>query len=151
MAQVRGLSLFQKTGLLAFCLFGIIATMASGLAAWTLYGRMTEEFVSKGSAIASSIARGSQEILLARDASTIQSMIDQYLAIDGVAYVFVKDADHLVVAHTFVPEMPPELREWKHHKVGEVRELEIEGVGRVIDICNPVLAGVGRWGPCRHG
>ena len=142
MAPVKGLSLFQKTGLLAFCLFGIISTMASGLAAWTLYNRMTEEFLSKGAAIASSIARGTQEILLVRSASTIQSMIDQYLEIDGVAYVFVVDADRLVVSHTFVPEMPVPLVDLVRHKAGEVRELEIEQVGRVIDICKPVLAGV---------
>jgi len=142
MAKVRGLSLFQKTGLLAFCLFGIISTMASGLAAWTLYNRMTEEYVSKGSAIAVSIAQGSQEILLVRDASTIQSMIDQYLDIEGVAYVFVVDADGLVVSHTFVPEMPKPLAELKQHRPGQVRELEIERIGRAIDVCKPVLAGV---------
>jgi signal transduction histidine kinase/CheY-like chemotaxis protein/HAMP domain-containing protein len=142
MAKVRGLSLFQKTGLLAFCLFGIISTMASSLAAWTLYSRMTEEYVSKGSAIAASIARGSQEILLARDVSTIQSMVDQYLDIEGVAYVFVVDADRLVVSHTFVPEMPKPLVELKQDKTSRVCELEVEQIGQVIDICKPVLAGV---------
>lgn len=142
MAEVRGMSLFKKTGLLAFCLFGIISLSASGLTAWTLYDRMTEEYVSKGSAIAASIASGSQEILLVRDAATVQSMIDQYLDIEGVAYVFVVDGEKKVVSHTFVPEMPKALKDIYRPKAGHIQELDIQELGHVIDICKPVLAGV---------
>jgi len=143
MAEVKGMSLFKKTGLLAFCLFGIISTLASALTAWTLYERMTQEYISKGSAIATSIAGASQEILLVRDAATVQSMIDQYLEIEGVSYVFVVDGDRLLVSHTFVPEMPRQLRGLegaKHEQV--VTELDLPDTGSVIDICVPILVGV---------
>jgi len=143
MAKVRGMSLFQKTGLLAFCLFGLIAVTTSALSAWTLHDRLAREYISKGSAIARSIAGASQEILLVRDAATVQSMIDQYLEIEGVAYVFVVDADNLVVSHTFVPEMPRRLRGIQGDKSGQiVTELKLDAFGRVIDICAPILAGV---------
>ncbi|WP_319581758.1 ATP-binding protein [uncultured Pseudodesulfovibrio sp.] len=143
MATIRGMSLFKKTGLIAFCLFGVIASATAVMTAWTLYGLMTREYVSKGTAIAQSIAGASQEILLNRDAATVQSMIDQYLEIEGVAYVFVVDADGLVVSHTFVPEFPPMLHDVRglRHEIA-ISSLEIPPYGRVIDICAPVLGGL---------
>jgi len=143
MAKVRGMSIFKKTGLLAFCLFGVISILTSALTAYTLYDRMTEEYISKGSAIAKSIASASQEILLHRDAATVQAMIDQYLEIEGVAYVFVVDADRSVVSHTFVPQMPPSLSMIRESKRKQwIDEMDVEPYGRVIDICEPILAGV---------
>jgi len=143
MATLRGMSLFKKTGLVTFCLFGIISGLTSVLAAWTLYGMMTKEYLSKGTAIAQSIAGASQDVLLNRDAATIQSMIDQYLDIEGVAYVFVVDADGLVISHTFVPEFPALLRDVKgfRHEIA-ITSLEIEPYGRVLDVCAPVLGGM---------
>ncbi|OIQ50706.1 Sensor protein SrrB [Pseudodesulfovibrio hydrargyri] len=143
MAAIKGMSLFKKTGLIAFCLFGVIASATSAMTAWTLYGLMTREYVSKGTAIAQSIAGASQEILLNRDAATVQSVIDQYLEIEGVAYVFVVDGDGLVVSHTFVPEFPPMLHDVRglKHEIA-VSSLDIPPHGAVIDICAPVLAGL---------
>jgi signal transduction histidine kinase/CheY-like chemotaxis protein/HAMP domain-containing protein len=137
------MSIFKKTGLLAFCLFGVISTLTSALTAYTLYERMTEEYISKGSAITKAIAGASQETLLNRDAATVQALIDQYLEIEGVAYVFVVDADSKVVSHTFVPQMPPRLAMIRESKSNQwADEIEIESYGRVIDICEPILAGV---------
>lgn len=143
MAKIKGMSIFAKTGLLALCLFGAIATLASILLAHTLYDRLTKEYLSKGTAIVQSIAGASQDILLNRDAATVQAMIDQYLEIEGVAYVFVMDADRVVVSHTFVPEMPELLTKLHHNKSGQrVDEVVVPPYGRVIDICQPILAGV---------
>lgn len=133
----------MKTGLLAFALFGVISILTSVLTAYILYDRMTKEYISKGSAIAQSIAGASQEILLNRDAATVQAMIDQYLEIEGVAYVFVMDAERSVVSHTFVPQMPPRLATLHELKDGPtIVGLEVESYGRVIDISEPILAGV---------
>ena len=143
MAKMKGMSIFMKTGLLALFLFGVISLLASTMTAYILYQRMSEEFLSKGTAIAQSIADASQEILLNRDAATVQAMIDQYLEIEGVAYVFVLDAGGEVVSHTFVPEMPPRLAALHAVKKGDrVDELTVAPFGRVFDICRPILAGV---------
>lgn len=143
MAPVRSLSIFKKTGLLAVVLFGVIALLTSVLAAYMLYDRMVEEYVSKGTAIAQSIAGASQEILLNRDAATVQAMIDQYLEIDGVAYVFVMDSDRIVVSHTFVPEMPPRLTTLAEPQDAPlVAEVTTAPLGRIIDVGVPILAGV---------
>jgi Signal transduction histidine kinase len=142
-AQVRSISIFKKTGLLAVALFGVISLLTSALAAYMLYDRMVQEYISKGTAITQSIAGASQEILLNRDAATVQAMIDQYLEIEGVSYVFVMDADRVVVSHTFVPEMPPRLATLFEPKDGpRVAEVVVEPFGHVIDICQPILAGV---------
>ena len=50
---------------------------------------LTDEFRTKGTAIAQSIASSSVDVILNRDLASIQADIDQYLSIDGVAYVFV--------------------------------------------------------------
>ena len=59
-------------------LFAAIGLITSGLAAYTLYTRLSSEFLSKGTAIANSIANASDELILTRDASTIQSLVDQF-------------------------------------------------------------------------
>jgi len=140
---MKGMSIFRKTGLLALGLFGVISVLTSALAAHTLYKRMTDEFMSKGAAIASSVAGASQEILLDRDLAEVQAMIDQYLSIEGVAYVFVTDGEGEIVAHTFVPQVPQALVGLPPMRQGQwATELDLDGVGRVFDIDVPVLAGV---------
>ncbi len=143
MAKVRGLSIFEKTGLLALCLFGVISILTSALTAYTLFSRMTKEYESKGAAIAQSIASASQEVLLEHDAATVQVMIDQYLEIEGVAYVFVIDAEKVVISHTFVPQMPPRLATLRMSGNSlNIEEVSIEPYGRIIDVSVPILAGV---------
>src|SRR5881296_2052917 len=66
---------------------------------------LTEEFTSKGTAIARSLASSSVDLLLTRDASTVQSAIDQFV-ISGVKYVMVYDSARTLVAHTFAPLVP---------------------------------------------
>jgi sigma-B regulation protein RsbU (phosphoserine phosphatase) len=130
-------------------LFGVIALGTSLLSGWNLYRSLTDEFTSKGTAIARSIADSSVEILLNRDASTMQAVIDQFLAISGVAYVFVLDPQRDVISHTFVPGVPAEvmrLREavWTVGAKADVHiaDLAITGRGDFIDISAPILAGV---------
>lgn len=141
--------LFQRTLVIMVVLFGIIAVATSLLSGWNLYRSLTEEFTSKGTAIARSIANSSVEILLNRDASTIQAVIDQFTNIAGVAYVYVIDAHNDIISHTFVPGIPAEVlqaseeaptRTFKED-IG-VKELQIAGLGDVIDVSSPILAGV---------
>src|ERR671923_1017072 len=93
----------------------------------TLRQRMTEEFTSKGSAIANTLASSGVDLILTRDASTVQALIDQFAGISGVAYVMVYDPGKTQIAHTFVPFVPPDLVD-KNLVAGEiprqVREIE---------------------------
>lgn len=141
--------LFTKTLILIVILFGIIATATSVLSGWTLYRSLTAEYKSKGIAIAKSVADSSAEILLNRDLSTVQAIIDQFGEIGGVAYVFVSDAQGEIISHTFVPAVPKEVlplikQSRSSRLTGDVvtTKLQVEGLGDFIHIYAPILAGV---------
>src|SRR5947199_2207768 len=110
---------------------------------------MTEEFTSKGMAIAKSLASSSVDLLLTRDASTVQSAIDQFAAISGDQYVVVYDAGRHLVAHTFAPLVPAGLVEKNvvpGDAVQQVKDVQytdpVTGTeSHIIDIGVPVLAG----------
>src|SRR5919198_1107802 len=115
----------------------------------TLQRQMTDEFTSKGTAIANSLASSGVDVILTRDASTVQAMIDQFAGIGGVAYVMVYDPSKTQIAHTFVPFVPPDLVD-KNLVPGDaakqVREIEytdpVTGARRrIIDIGVPMLGG----------
>ena len=75
----------------------------------TLRQEMTEEFTSKGTAIANSLASSGVDLILTRDASTVQALIDQFVSISGVHYVLVYDPERQLIAHTFHPVVPSDL------------------------------------------
>src|SRR6185312_11929055 len=92
--------------------------------------------------IAGGIAGSSVEILLFRDESTIQALIDQALEIDGVSYVFVANARGEIISHTFVPDVPQEVRGLEGAKYETVaRRIHLPGSGEIIDVASPILAG----------
>ena len=115
----------------------------------TLRQRMTEEFTSKGTAIANTLASSGVDLIHMRDASTVQALVDQFAGISGVAYVMVYDAGKHQIAHTFVPFVPPDLVDKNlvpGDRAKQVREIEyahpVTGTPqRIIDIGVPMLAG----------
>ena len=142
-------SLFTKTLVLIVVLFGIIATATSILSGWNLYRNLTQEYQSKGVAIAKSIADSSVELLLNADVSTIQSVVDQFTEIEGVSYVIVFDGQGEAVSHTFVPAVPGDVLELQRQTRTHIfnggsltNNLRVEGMGDFLDISYPILAGV---------
>src|SRR5438105_5575761 len=115
----------------------------------TLRKEMTEEFTSKGTAIANSLASSGVDLILNRDASTVQARVDEVVSISGVAYVMVYDPQQTLIAHTFHPLVPPDLIA-KNLVPGDipkqVRELHyahpVTGAMRsIIDVGVPMLGG----------
>jgi methyl-accepting chemotaxis protein len=139
---MRSSRLFTKVLAVLVLLFGIGALAMGIFSAWILDRELTQEYQSKGTAIANSIAGSSLDILLFRDESTIQALIDQSLEIGGVSYVFVVNSHGGIISHTFVPSIPEEVRSLggNRHET-TVRRLKIQGRGEFIDICSPILAG----------
>ena len=115
----------------------------------SLRRNMTQEFTSKGVSIAESMANSAVDPILTRDASTVQALVDQYVGNSGVAYVLVYDAHNAIIAHTFVPRVPPALIEQhrgagtQSHQVREIRYADpATGTERqIIDAAVPMLAG----------
>src|SRR2546428_4930562 len=110
---------------------------------------LPHEFPSKGPAIAKSLASSGVDLLLTRDASTVQATVDQFAAINGVKYVIVYDPQKTLVAHTFSPLVPAGIVD-RNLVPGEatqqVRDIAYAdpvtgAVQQIIDIGVPVLAG----------
>ncbi|HUM18537.1 MAG TPA: methyl-accepting chemotaxis protein [Candidatus Nitrosotalea sp.] len=92
-------------------LFLVLVLVPLAAASWTLAYRslqenLTREFTDKGSAIANSLASSGADLIVNRDASTVQAQVDEFTKISGVAYVMVYDAQRTLVAHTFAPIVP---------------------------------------------
>ncbi len=135
-------SLLAKTLIILAVLFGLTAlATAIGLAVGVEH-ELTAEYNSKGAAIAQSIADASVEILLNRDAASVQAIIDQYLDMKGVRYVFVEDERGEIICHTFAPEVPTEVRALVSEPPAErIHTLKIAGIGECNDVRAPLLAG----------
>ncbi|MEW6350170.1 MAG: PAS domain S-box protein [Thermodesulfobacteriota bacterium] len=139
--------LFKKTLIMFIVMFGATATIISGYAGWILYNRIIEEYKSKAIAIANNMATSSLEIILNRDASTIQSIVDQYSEIQGLAYVMVVQKDGEILCHTFAPNVPYELTreiERPREKRDQViaATVRLQGLGVFLDISAPILSGL---------
>src|SRR2546422_3980985 len=84
-----------------------LAAITWSVSVRTMRERMTDEFTSKGTAIANSLASSGVDLILNRDASTVQARVDEVIsgkdAISGVAYVMVYDPQKTLIAHTFHP------------------------------------------------
>lgn len=91
-------------------IFGVIAVVTSVTSGNRLRREMTREYESKALALARSVAESDISTILSRDVGSVQARIDQYLSIAGVSYVVVVDEHGEVLAHTFLPAVPPEIR-----------------------------------------
>jgi methyl-accepting chemotaxis protein len=135
--------LFRKTLVAIVIIFGLVANATALLSAWILYKDLSEEYVTKGRAIAGSIAEASVELLRNRDASTVQAMIDKFLEGEGVGYVYVVDEEGRILSHTFVPGVPDQVRQGgADTRDVSVKNVELPGVGTFIQVSAPILAGV---------
>src|SRR6266478_9251391 len=110
---------------------------------------MAAEFTSKGEAIAASLASSGVDLISTRDASSVQSLVDEFARIRGVAYVMVYDPQKKLIAHTFSPSVPAGIID-KNLVPGTVarqqRDIAYEDPARkgkrdIIDIGVPIAAG----------
>lgn len=145
-----------RFGLLAkITLFLVLVLLPLAAVSWTIAYRslqenMTREFTDKGSAIANSLASSGADLIVNRDASTVQGQVDEFAKIQGVAYVMVYDPKAVLIAHTFAPVVPKGIIE-KNAVAGQVTKPQVReitypdpGSGRereIIDIGVPMLGG----------
>ena len=135
-------SLFARTLLTLAIMQGIGAAATAALSGWMISSNRLDEYESKGTALANSIAQSSVEVLLDRDPSTIQATIDQFLPSQGVAYIYVVDPQGELISHTFVPYVPDEVRGLSITPLEtRVARVRLPGGQDVIDVAAPILAG----------
>jgi PAS domain S-box-containing protein len=136
---MKNSKLFTKVLAAHVLLFAVTALATAAFSAWVLHRHLTDEYRSKGTALANSIASASDSIF---DVAVIQAEVDRCLEIEGVKYVFVVDEQGEIICHTFVPSIPAEVRGLGGEKSRTVaQEVHLEGVGDYLDVSAPILGG----------
>ena len=133
--------LFQKTMFGIFLLFGLIALSTSALCVYTVDKQLSQEYEANSAAIAQTIANSSMDIILNRDLSTLQSLIDQFKEIQGIRYVYIVNEDGDMLAHTFVPGIPKEILASNRLDTATVHR-QLPGFGEFIEVSSPILDGI---------
>jgi sigma-B regulation protein RsbU (phosphoserine phosphatase) len=138
------MGLFRQTLLLTSLMFALILTITVGLSVWSLYDNLVKECESKGRAVALGISRSSDELLVNRDLSTVQAILDESLKVEGVAYLFLVGPTREMLCHTFVPQVPSAVLGLPSASdETTVTQVYLPGLGNFLDISAPVMAGVG--------
>ena len=133
--------LFQKTRFGIFALFGMIVLSTSVLCIYTVDTQLSAEYETNSRNIAKSIADSSVDILLNRNLATLQSLIDQFVEIQGIRYIYITSETGEYLAHTFVPGIPEQILASDPFSTEPV-ERSIPGMGDFIEVGSPILAGV---------
>ena len=133
--------LFQKTRFGIFALFGLIVLSTSILCIYTVDTQLSAEYETNTRNIAKTIADASVDILLNRNLATLQSMIDQFVEIQGIRYIYITSESGEYLAHTFVPGIPEQVLASDPSSTEPV-ERSIPGMGDFIEVGSPILAGV---------
>jgi methyl-accepting chemotaxis protein len=135
-----------------------VAVVSWNIAYRSLQDNLTREFTDKGSAIANSLASSAADLVVNRDASTVQAQVDEFAKIPGVAYVMVYDPQRALIAHTFAPVVPKGIID-KNVVPGQATKPQIQELTypdprggherEIIDVGVPMLGG--RLGTVRVG
>jgi len=93
--------IFRKTLIAVVLVFGVAANATALFSAWLLYHHLTEAGLANGRAIAMAIAASLPSELAAGHTDRVQTTIDAFPHITGVAYVRVQNAEGRVVASSY--------------------------------------------------
>lgn len=133
--------LFRRTRFGIFAIFGVIVSSTSALCVYTVNTQLSAEYEINSRNIAKTVADSSVDILLNRDMATLQSLVDQFIEIQGIRYIYITSETGEYLAHTFVPGIPGAILESDHRSTEPV-EREIPGMGNFVEVGSPILAGV---------
>ena len=146
--QRRGFfSLQSRVVLNLAALLVVLTAIGIAVSIYTLRQSLNTEFQTKGEAIASSLSSVAPNYLATQDVSQLQSLIDSYAQVPGVAYVLVTDAQARPIAHTFVPFVPSELlladkgQASQRERTLTYNDPETRATRHILNITAPVLDG----------
>jgi sensor histidine kinase regulating citrate/malate metabolism len=135
---------YQKTLFGVFAIIALIVALTSALYVNTVDRQLTGDFLNNSRAIARSIADSNVDLIVHKNYSALQSIIDQFIEISGISYVFVVDQNGVIIAHTFVPGIPDEiLADYKNAK--NVYNRTLAGLGNFSEVTASILAGEGGY------
>ena len=131
---------YQKTLFGVFAMIGLIVALTSALYVYTVDRQLTGDFLKNSRAIARSIANSNIDLIVHQNYSALQSIIDQFVEISSISYVFVVDEKGVIIAHTFVPGVPDEIgADYKDAK--DVYDRALAGLGNFLEVTAGIVAG----------
>jgi len=133
--------IFRKTRFGFFALFGIVVLAISILSISSVSRELRDEYVSNSESIAKNIADSSVDILLNRNLATLQSLIDQFVQIESIRYIYITSDTGEFLAHTFIPGIPEEILA-SDPSATEPVERSLPGLGDFVEVGSPILSGV---------
>ncbi len=133
--------LFQRTRFGIFVVFGVIVVSTSALCLYTVETQLSAEYEINSKNIAKTVADSSVDILLNRDMATLQSLVDQFIEIQGIEYIYITSEAGEYLAHTFVPGVPEPILEGDHRATEPIVR-SLTGLGEFVEVGSPILAGV---------
>ena len=133
--------LFRKTRFGFFSLFGLVVLAISILSIRTVSRELRDEYISNSRSIAKNIADSSVDILLNRNLATLQSLIDQFVEIQSIRYIYITSDTGEFLAHTFIPGIPDQILA-SDPSATEPVERSIPGMGDFVEVGSPILSGV---------
>lgn len=148
--------LLQKSLVTQILLFALISVTIFVFSGWYLRESLTQEYHNKGITISQSIALIQEHLLT--DYTMLQTVIDHFLSMKDVLYVFITNPKGEMMAHTFTVNVPEEIlkhlaAETKHlidripliidskANLPEIKELKVKEIGEVVDISFPIFMG----------
>ena len=133
--------LFRKLRFGIFALFALVVLSIFLLSIRTVSNELETEYVSNSANIARNIADASVDILLNRNLATLQSLIDQFVEIESIRYIYIVSDTGEFLAHTFVPGIPEEILA-SDPSATEPVERSLPGLGEFVEVGSPILSGV---------
>src|SRR5947208_7147998 len=138
--MMRIVLFYQKNLFGIFALMGLIVALTSALYVHTVDRQLTDDFLKNSRTIARSIANSNIDLIVHQNYSALQSIIDQFVEISGISYVFVVDDKGVIIAHTFVPGVPDEIAaDYKDAK--DVYDRALAGLGNFSEVTAGIVAG----------
>ena len=140
MKKFRVNRLFRKTRFFFFVLFGLMVLSVSLLTVVSVSRELSDEYESNSRAIANNIADSSVDILLNRNLATLQSLIDQFVQVPSIRYIYITSDTGEYLAHTFVPGIPDEILASDPFATETVQR-SLSGLGDFLEVGSPILSG----------
>jgi diguanylate cyclase (GGDEF)-like protein/PAS domain S-box-containing protein len=123
------------------CIAGV--AMLSVLLERTLRQDELAQFDGHGQTVAEALAKACEAPLIARDLTSVQSVLDATLKTPNVEWAYVTGPDGRVVAHTFVPEFPRWLLSLpQQERRAGIQDASLTGKKTVSTFDAPVLTGI---------
>jgi sensor histidine kinase regulating citrate/malate metabolism len=116
-------------------MIGLLVALTSALYVNTVDRQLTGDFLNNSRAIARSIADSNVDLIVHKNYSALQSIIDQFVEISSISYVFVVDEKGMIIAG-----VPDEiLADYKNAK--DVYDRTLAGLGNFSEVTAGILAG----------